>query len=161
MPALSAKPDADRDARSGGEVVPGDDGRLDDLAQIIRAYNDVTTKLQSSHEALKAEVLRLRRELTAKDEQIQRQKRLSALGEMAAGIAHEVRNPIGAIGLFAAMVRDDIAAAAERQPCDDLAAAGANTQRIADSVRAVEGDRVGRPDVRSGDEAPLRVAPRG
>lgn len=122
----------------GGGAGAVDDGRLDDLAQIIRAYNDVTGKLQSSHEALKAEVLRLRRELIAKDEQIQRQKRLSALGEMAAGIAHEVRNPLGAIGLYAAMVRDDIAAAAEHHPCDDLAAASQNIQKIAESVRGVE-----------------------
>lgn len=79
-----------------------------DLAEIIRAYNDVTDKLQQSHEALQSEVVRLRRELASADAQLQRSKRLSALGEMAAGIAHEVRNPLAAIQLYASMITQDL-----------------------------------------------------
>lgn len=81
---------------------------VDDLAEIIRAYNQVTDKLQHSHEALQAEVVRLRRELASADAQLQRSKRLSALGEMAAGIAHEVRNPLAAIQLYASMITQDL-----------------------------------------------------
>lgn len=80
----------------------------DDLAEIIRAYNQVTDKLQHSHEVLRAEVVRLRRELASADAQLQRSKRLSALGEMAAGIAHEVRNPLAAIQLYASMIVQDM-----------------------------------------------------
>jgi signal transduction histidine kinase len=77
--------------------------RLDDLARIIRAYNDVTDKLQRSHEALHGEVARLQSELSGANAQLQRSKRLAALGEMVAGIAHEIRNPLGAIQLYAGM----------------------------------------------------------
>lgn len=80
-----------------------------DLAQIIEAYNGVTEKMQASHERLQGEVVRLRRELTSANAQLQRSKRLSALGEMAAGIAHEIRNPLAAIQLYVGMVVDDLA----------------------------------------------------
>lgn len=88
----------------------GDDAdpRLDDLAQIIRAYNDVTDKLQRSHEALRSEVARLQQQLASADAQLQRSRRLAALGEMAAGIAHEIRNPLAAIHLYARTLVEDL-----------------------------------------------------
>jgi len=82
--------------------------RLDDLAQIIEAYNSVTDKLQHSHDELVRQVDRLQAELASADAQLQRSKRLAALGEMAAGIAHEIRNPLAAIRLYAGFIRDDL-----------------------------------------------------
>lgn len=90
------------------EVAPGADPRLDDLAQIVEAYSAVTERLQSSQERLQGEVVRLRRELNSANAQVQRSRRLSALGEMAAGIAHEIRNPLAAIQLYAGMAVDDL-----------------------------------------------------
>ena len=90
------------------DVLPAADARLDDLAQIIASYNQVTENLQRSHERLQDEVVRLRQELTSANAQIQRSRRLSALGEMAAGIAHEIRNPLAAIQLYVGMVIDDL-----------------------------------------------------
>ena len=88
--------------------------RLDDLAQIIRSYTEVTDKLQRSHEALHDEVARLQRELSGANAQLQRSRRLTALGEMAAGIAHEIRNPLAAIQLYAGMLVEDLAVIFER-----------------------------------------------
>lgn len=84
------------------------DQGLEDLGQIIGVYNEVTSKLQRSHEALTAEVVRLQDQLASTDAQLQRSKRLAALGEMAAGIAHEIRNPLAAIQLYAKMLTDDL-----------------------------------------------------
>ncbi len=109
-----------------------DPSRLDDLAQIIRAYNSVTDKLQASHESLKAEVLRLRRELASTNAQLQRSKRLSALGEMAAGIAHEIRNPLAAIALYADMAVDDLTASPPA-----VAVAADSAGKIRDAVRGL------------------------
>ncbi len=106
--------------------------RLDELAQIIQAYNDATQNLQRSHESLEAEVARLRKELASADAQLQRSRRLAALGEMAAGIAHEVRNPLAAIQLYAAMIVEDLEAAGARP---DVAAA--NARKIGDAVRGL------------------------
>ncbi|MCX5661825.1 MAG: ATP-binding protein [Planctomycetota bacterium] len=82
--------------------------RLEDLSQIILAYNQVTQKLQASHESLQSEVVRLQEKLASADAQLQRSRRLAALGEMAAGIAHEIRNPLGAIQLYAGMIVEDL-----------------------------------------------------
>jgi signal transduction histidine kinase len=87
---------------------PAPADRLDDLAQIIRAYNQVTENLQRSHEALRLQVASLQEQLASADAQLQRSKRLAALGEMAAGIAHEIRNPLGAIQLYAGLLVEDL-----------------------------------------------------
>ncbi|MFQ5834981.1 MAG: ATP-binding protein, partial [bacterium] len=41
------------------------------------------------------------------EEQLQRSKKLAALGEMSAGVAHEIRNPLGVIKSSAQMLRDE------------------------------------------------------
>jgi signal transduction histidine kinase len=111
----------------------GDDPRLDDLAQIVEAYSAVTERLQTSHERLQNEVVRLRRELNSANAQVQRSRRLSALGEMAAGIAHEIRNPLAAIQLYAGMAADDLQdeAPASREGALD------NVRKIASAVRGM------------------------
>jgi signal transduction histidine kinase len=79
-----------------------------ELAELMYAFNEVTTRLQGTHESLHREVTRLKAELHEANEQLQRSRRLAALGEMAAGIAHEVRNPLGSIRLYAQMLEQDL-----------------------------------------------------
>ncbi len=122
----------------------------DDLAEVIQAYSAVADRLQASHEALAGEVDRLRRELASKNAQLERGKRLTALGEMAAGIAHEIRNPLAAIQLYVEMVAADLAAPAARGSAPDAAGGSAphpppadpaqtldTTRKIADAVRGL------------------------
>lgn len=79
------------------------------LVAIIQTYNDVTERLKRSHDTLAREVCRLRNDLHEKNRQLQRRERLAALGEMAAGMAHEIRNPLGGIRLFASLLGRDLA----------------------------------------------------
>lgn len=83
--------------------------RMEELGRIILAYSDVTEKLQKSHDQLNRTVQLLRAELSEKNRQLERRHRLAALGEMAAGLAHEIRNPLGAIQLYASMLTRDLA----------------------------------------------------
>jgi len=79
-----------------------------DLADLIGVFNEVTAKLERTHEQLRDEVSRLNAELQDANEELQRSKRLAALGEMAAGISHEIRNPLGSIKLHTRMLLEDL-----------------------------------------------------
>src|SRR5438270_12992750 len=83
--------------------------RIEELGRIILAYSEVTEKLQQSHEQLTGTVASLRAELSEKSRLLERKNRLAALGEMAAGRAHEIRNPRGGIQLYASLLPKDLA----------------------------------------------------
>ncbi|MCE2882050.1 MAG: ATP-binding protein [Planctomycetaceae bacterium] len=84
-------------------------GAEGDFAAFVRSFSDVTARLQETHGALTAQVERLQKELAEANERLRRSRSLAALGEMAAGIAHEIRNPLGAISLNAELLKDDVA----------------------------------------------------
>lgn len=81
---------------------------LDQLASVFAAYNDTTGRMLGSYQKLQAEVARLRKQLRQKNEQLERKNRLAALGEMAAGMAHEIRNPLAGIQLYASLLEGDL-----------------------------------------------------
>ncbi len=104
--------------------------RIEELGRIILAYSEVTDKLQQSHHQLTQTVQSLREELSDKNRELERRNRLAALGEMAAGMAHEIRNPLGGIQLYSSMLAKDLA----DRP-DSLSI----VQKISGGVRRLEG----------------------
>ncbi len=91
----------------------------DELAELVRSFTEVTERLQTTHQSLQSQVGQLQGELAEANEQLRRTRELAALGEMAAGIAHEVRNPLGSIALDVEMLREDVAQLPEsRTICD-------------------------------------------
>jgi len=80
----------------------------DDLLELLVRYNEATERLRASHESLQNEVARLTAELEQKNRELERRERLAMLGEMAAGVAHEIRNPLGGISLYADMLLADL-----------------------------------------------------
>lgn len=108
-----------------------------DLAELIASFNDITSKLQGTHEMLRGEVARLETELRETREQLKRAQELAALGEMAAGIAHEVRNPLGSIRLYASMLTQDLAdRPAERGVAERIAGAVSRLDAVVGDVLA-------------------------
>lgn len=100
-----------------------------ELADLVAAFSEVSDRLQQTHEALRAEVARLKDELHSAHEQLRRTRALAALGEMAAGIAHEIRNPLGSIRLYAAALEDDLADRPEQRH---------TARKIVSSVRGLD-----------------------
>lgn len=90
------------------EAQPDAGRRIEELGRIIIAYSEVTEKLQESHQRLESTVRTLQQELGEKNRMLERRNRLAALGEMAAGMAHEIRNPLGGIQLYASMLARDL-----------------------------------------------------
>ncbi|MEC8734428.1 MAG: ATP-binding protein [Planctomycetota bacterium] len=93
-----------------------------DFGELVRSFNEITSQLERTHDTLRAEVAELKHELAEANERLRRSRSLAALGEMAAGIAHEIRNPLGAMALNLGVLREDL----ESMPdslvlCDRLA----------------------------------------
>jgi len=82
--------------------------RSEELLNLLDRYHVSTEKLQHSHERLQAEVARLSAELEHKNRLLARKTRLEVLGQMSAGVAHEIRNPLGAIRLYAGLLLRDL-----------------------------------------------------
>ncbi len=100
-----------------------------ELGAIIKAYSEVTEQLKLAHDRLNGEIARLGDELKRKNAQLRRRDRLAALGEMAAGLAHEIRNPLGGMALYASMLEGEL----QTQPKARLAAT-----KISQAVRSLE-----------------------
>ena len=64
------------------------------------------------------------------EEQLQRKDRLAAMGELIGRIAHEIRNPLGSVELFASLLQRDLD---EHQPTQRYA------QQISQAVRLMDG----------------------
>src|SRR5687767_2053124 len=70
----------------------------------METFNQATERLGQSYRTIGE----LQREIAEKDRQLARKTRLEMLGRMAANLAHEIRNPLGGIQLYAAMLRRDL-----------------------------------------------------
>lgn len=78
------------------------------LERAFREFNEVSQRLEKKYELLVRETESLRAQLREKDLAVKRAERLATLGETAAAIAHEVRNPLGAIKLFVSLLRREV-----------------------------------------------------
>lgn len=113
-----------------------------ELATVIRTYTEVTERLKRSHEVLHAEVRRLRDEVHEKNRELARRERLAALGEMAAGVAHEIRNPLGGIDLYASLLEKDLEPLpAQRDLVKRIRSGVRNLESVVGGVLAFAGDR--------------------
>ena len=95
-------------------IVASDDPAVDsacalgpgvDLETVLAAWHTATLRLERTHETLCGEVARLTKELEIKNRELARKNRLADLGQMAAHIAHEVRNNLVPVSLYMSLLR--------------------------------------------------------
>ena len=103
------------------------------FAVVAGALSDRNRREQARSEKIAAELERSYPELRQTFEQLLQAERLSALGEISAGIVHEIRNPLGAIKGAVEIIEDELA---ENSPRREFAAiAKREVDRIEKLVR--------------------------
>jgi len=106
---------------------------IGELARLMETFNQATERLGQSYQ----KIGELQREIAEKDRQLARKTRLEMLGRMAANLAHEIRNPLGGVQLYAAMLRRDLEKDADKvRVLDRILGAIAGLDRLVEDMLA-------------------------
>jgi two-component system NtrC family sensor kinase len=102
--------------RKGAAVV--ESGRLDhrlriqsgdEIELLSKQFNSMASKLEESRQTLERKVDERTRQLKESQEAMVQQEKMVGVGQLAAGIAHELNTPLGTIIGYAQMLREDLA----------------------------------------------------
>mgnify|MGYP001199880370 CR=1 FL=1 len=86
----------------------------DKLREAFALFSETSEMLAGTYLELQAQVARLTSELADANGELARRERLSALGEMAAQVAHQLRTPLSAALLYAGHLARPVLADADR-----------------------------------------------
>ncbi len=114
----------------------------DELGELADAFNRMTQSLKKARDeleewgrTLEARVIERTREVEEMQAQLIRAEKMASLGQLAAGIAHEINNPLTGVLSFAFLVRDDTRLDPSLKP--DMDVIIEETQRCAKIVKGL------------------------
>lgn len=106
---------------------------INNLEKMFQTFTEATLELQKSQAILKKKVEDLTEELEETNKELRKKERLAAIGAMAASIAHEIRNPLGGIELFASLIKRN-SADNEKVLCDKILSGVTRLNRIVEDL---------------------------
>jgi signal transduction histidine kinase len=89
--------------------------RHDEVAALVKSFNAMADQVQGFNARLSREVEEATRAARAAEAAAMTQRRLAAMGELAAGIAHEINNPLGGLQNAVTSLRRTELAPAKRE----------------------------------------------
>lgn len=116
---------------------PEDSG--DEVGRLARSFNAMAHALEERERRLEERSQELEQALTdlrASQEALIRSERLATIGEMAAQIAHEVRNPLNALGLNAEILSDELEGVGSSEASQILSAIQGEVSRLTEVTEA-------------------------
>lgn len=113
------------------EHVEGDtmenDIQVELLSDAFNTFRDASRKLEEQYAMLENRIEELNAELAEKNRAMERTRRLAAMGEMAAKIAHEIRNPLGSMAIFANLLERELGAEQDKRKLAEHISKGIKT----------------------------------
>lgn len=96
--------------------------RRDEIGQLMRSFDAMADDVQGFQERLEREVDEATRAARAAEAAAMTQRRLAATGELAAGVAHEINNPLsGLMNATQVLAREDLSPGKRREYLDLVA----------------------------------------
>src|SRR5205085_10933095 len=84
----------------------------DEIEDLAKAYNEMTDKLRAMYENLAQQV-------NERSRQLVRSERLAGVGFLAAGVAHEINNPLASIAFCSESLETRLAELMRKAPMAD------------------------------------------
>ncbi len=108
---LSALTDGARSIATGELSTRIDIPNRDEIGALASAFNDMAVSLAANRDELtrkNEELVLANQNLQQMQEQLVRAERLATIGQLAAGVSHEIDNPVGIILGYAELLLDDL-----------------------------------------------------
>ncbi|MBI5587545.1 MAG: hypothetical protein HY889_04155 [Deltaproteobacteria bacterium] len=101
--------------------------QVDLLNDAFNTFRNASKKLEQQYAMLESKIEELNEEIAEKNSAMERTRRLAAMGEMAAKIAHEIRNPLGSMAILATLLERELTHDGEKRKLAEHITKGVKT----------------------------------
>ena len=119
----------------------------DEVGQLVGSFNQMTQELKTSREKLQNWTESLEQEVAKKSDELKKSQdklihaeKLAAMGRLTADVAHEIRNPLTAIGGFARILQKKATGEKEKKHAEIIVGEVARLEKILRDVLTFSSD---------------------